>query len=198
VTEAGAFAFDFLIFATGFETDLSARSELAPLVTQIALWRDCFTPPCGEESDLLATFPYLGAAFEFTERKPGTAPYLARLHNFTFGATLSLGVTGAAITGIKYGVSRLINGLVRDLFREDAPAHYRNLLAYAEPELETLENPSVWIDRLAVEALSAGKLRGDHDRAALAKAHRCQSVTKRASRGKRRSRRLAKQHPAAR
>jgi FAD-dependent urate hydroxylase len=211
VTEAGTFTFDFLIFATGFETDLSARSELAPLVDQIALWRDRFTPPCGEESDLLATFPYLGAAFEFTERKPGTAPHLARLHNFTFGATLSLGVTGAAITGIKYGVSRLVNGLVRDLFREDAPAHYRDLLAYAEPELETLENPSAWIDRLAVEALSARKLRGDHGRAALTKPPRCESASqdssnqwpsrtgaKRASRGKRRSSRQSKRHPAAR
>ena len=99
-------------------------SELAPIVHQIALWRDRFTPPPGEESDLLASYPYLGTAFEFTEREPGTAPYLSRLHNFTFGATPSLGLTGAAITGMKYGVPRLVNGLVRDLFREDAAAYY--------------------------------------------------------------------------
>jgi len=210
-TEASTFTFDFIIFATGFETDLSARSELAPLVTQIALWRDRFTPPRGEESDQLARFPYLGTAFEFTEREPGTAPYLARLHNFTFGATLSLGVTGAAITGIKYGVSRLVNGLVRDLFREDAPAYYRDLLAYAEPELETLENPSAWIDRLAVEALSAPKLTGDLDQTVLAKACKHETASqdssdewhgrngaKSASRTKRRSGRPSKRHPPAR
>jgi FAD-dependent urate hydroxylase len=148
-TEAGTFRFDFIIFATGVGTDLSARPELAPIVDRIALWRDRFTPPPGEESDVLARYPYLGSAFEFMERQPGTAPYLARLHNFTFGATPSLGVTGAAITGMKYGVPRLVNGLVRDLFREDAAAHYRDLLAYAVPELQTLESPSAWIERLA-------------------------------------------------
>jgi cation diffusion facilitator CzcD-associated flavoprotein CzcO len=169
-SEAGTFRFDFIIFATGFETDLSARSELAPIVDQIALWRDRFTPPPGEESELLARHPYLGPAFEFTEKRPGTAPFLARLHNFTLGATPSLGVTGAAITGMKYGVPRLVNGLVRDLFREDAAAHYRDLLAYAVPELETLESASAWIDRLAVEAISGAKLIDYLEQAGFAKA----------------------------
>jgi cation diffusion facilitator CzcD-associated flavoprotein CzcO len=122
-TESGTFKFDFIIFATGVETDLSARSEIAPIVHQIALWRDRFTPPPGEDSDALARYPYLGASFEYMEREPGTAPFLGRLHNFTFGATPSLGVTGAAITGMRYGVRRLVNGLVRDLFREDAAAY---------------------------------------------------------------------------
>jgi cation diffusion facilitator CzcD-associated flavoprotein CzcO len=130
-TKAGTFTFDFIIFATGVETDLSVRPELAPIVHQIALWRDRFTPPPGEESDVLARHPYLGTAFEYMEREPGTAPFLGRLHNFTFGATPSLGVTSLAIAGMTYGVRRLVSGLVRDLFREDAPAYYRSLLAYA-------------------------------------------------------------------
>ena len=157
-TAAGTLTFDFIIFATGFELDLSVRPELAPIARQIALWRDRFTPPRGEESAVLARYPYLGPAFEFMEREPGTAPYLCRLHNFTFGAMLSLGVTGAAITGMRYGVPRLVNGLARDLFREDAAAHYRDLVAYAEPELETLEGAFAWIDRLAAEALGARQL----------------------------------------
>jgi cation diffusion facilitator CzcD-associated flavoprotein CzcO len=152
-TQAGIFTFDFIIFATGTETNLSARSELTPIVHHIALWRDRFTPPTGEESDLLASHPYLGSAFEFVERKPGTAPFLGRLHNLTFGATPSLGLTGAAIIGMKYGIPRLVNGLVRDLFREDAATYYRDLLAYAVPELETLESAFAWIDRLGAEAL---------------------------------------------
>jgi cation diffusion facilitator CzcD-associated flavoprotein CzcO len=154
-TEAGSFAFDFIIFATGFETDLSARPELAPIVHHIALWGDRFTPPPGEASDLLARHPYLGPAFEFMERKPGTAPFVGRLHNFTLGSLPSLGITGAAITGMKYGVPRLVDGLVRDLFREDAAAHYKDFLAYAVPELETLESGFTWIDRLATDALSS-------------------------------------------
>jgi FAD-dependent urate hydroxylase len=152
-TGDGSFTFDFLIFATGFEMDLSARPELASIVDQIALWRDRFAPPPGEENDVLARHPYLGPTFEFTERTPGTAPYLRRLHNFTLGALPSLGITGAAITGIKYGVPRLVGGLVRDLFREDAAAHYQDFLAYAVPELESLETELEWIERIGDEAL---------------------------------------------
>ena len=167
-TNAGTFAFDFIIFATGVETDLSARPELAPIVHHIALWRDRFTPPPGEESDLLARHPYLGAAFEFMERQPGTAPFLGRLHNFTFGAMPSLGLTGAAITGMKYGVRRLVNGLARDLFREDSAAYYQDLLTYAVPELETLESAYAWVSRLGSEAISSDKLIDQLDPAMLA------------------------------
>jgi FAD-dependent urate hydroxylase len=167
-TTAGPFTFDFVICATGFETDLSLRPELAPVVEQIALWRDRFTPPAGEESELLARHPYLGPAFEFTEREPGTAPFLARLHNFTLGAMPSMGLTGAATTGIKYGVPRLVGGLVRDLFREDAASYYQDLLAYAEPELKTLDTAAEWIDKMAAHALSARGLLDGLDPAVLA------------------------------
>jgi cation diffusion facilitator CzcD-associated flavoprotein CzcO len=171
-TEAGSFAFDFIIFGTGVETDLSARPELAQIVHHIALWRDRFTPPPGEESDLLARHPYLGAAFEFTERQPGTAPFLSRLHNFTFGAMPSLGLTGAAIPGTKYGLRRLVDGLARDLFREDSSAYYQDLLRYAEPELETLESAVTWIDRFVSEAISPKNFMDRLDPAVLAKASR--------------------------
>jgi FAD-dependent urate hydroxylase len=167
-TNVGKFAFDYIIFATGVETDLSARSELGPLLQHIALWSDRFTPPPGEESDLLARHPYLGTAFEFTERQPGTAPFLGRLHNFTFGAMPSLGLTGAAIPGIKYGVRRLVNGLARDLFREDSSTYYEDLLTYNVPELETLESAFTWVSRLGSDAISSDKLINQLDPATLA------------------------------
>lgn len=156
-TESGSFAFDFIIFATGFHTDLLARPELAQIVRQIALWRDRFTPPPGEESDLVARHPYLGTAFEFTAREPGTAPFLSRLHNFTFGAMPSLGLTGAAIPGLRYGIPRLVNGVMRDLFREDASTYYQELIAYAEPELHTVESEVGWIDGLAAAAIGGAR-----------------------------------------
>jgi cation diffusion facilitator CzcD-associated flavoprotein CzcO len=176
-SKVGTFTFDFIVFATGFETDLTTRPELAPIVDQIALWRDRFTPPPGEESDLLGRHPYLGSAFEFTERKPGSAGFLSKLHNFTFGAMPSLGLTGAAIPGMRYGVPRLINGLVRDLFREDAGQYYRELLAYAVPELETVESAFTWIDRLAAEAVSAGSLLHQLDEEVLVKVCRKQAAS---------------------
>jgi cation diffusion facilitator CzcD-associated flavoprotein CzcO len=169
-TETGILTFDFIIFATGFETDLAVRPELAPILHTIALWRDRFTPPPGEESDEIARYPYLGNAFEFMEREPGTAPFLSRLHNFTFGAMPSLGLTAAAIIGMKYGVPRLINGLVRDLFREDATPYYRDLLSFAVPELKTLESAYGWFERLGAKALSARELIDQLDQAGLANA----------------------------
>ena len=168
-TEAGTFAFDFIIFGTGVETNLSARPELAPIVHHIALWRDRFTPPPGEDSDLLANHPYLGPAFEFTEREPGTAPYLGRLHNFTFGAMASLGLTGAAIPGTKYGVRRLVNGLARDLFLEDSATYYQDLLGYEVPELESLESAVTWLDRFLSETINSQKLIDQLDPAVLTK-----------------------------
>jgi len=177
-TAAGTFTFDFIIFATGAETDLSARSELAPIAHQIALWRDRLTPPPGEESDVLAKYPYLGTAFEFTEREPGTAPFLSRLHNFTYGAMPSFGLTGAAVTGLRYGVPRLVNGLVRDLFREDADAYYRDLLAYAVPELETLESQFAWLDKLGDKALEDWNLIDDLDHVVLPKAREDKLISK--------------------
>src|SRR5262249_57074949 len=145
----------------GVEGGLSAGTEVGPIGQRIGVWRDRFTPPPGEESDLLARHPYRGTAFEFMEREPGTAPFLGRLHNFTFGAMPSLGLTGAAIPGMRYGVRRLVNGLARDLFREDAAAYYQDLLAYAAPELETLETAVAWVERFASDAVDARGLIAD-------------------------------------
>ena len=132
---------DFLIAATGVETDLAARRELAGIADGIALWRHRFLPPEGEESAVVGSHPYLGPAFEFTEREPGSAPFLRNIHNFTFGALPSLGLSAAAVTGMRYGVPRLVAGIVRDLFLADADAHYRSLLHYDHRELASLEPP---------------------------------------------------------
>jgi FAD-dependent urate hydroxylase len=62
--------------------------------------------------------------------------------------------------------------LARDLFREDAAAYYRDLLAYAAPELETLETAVAWVERFASDAVDARGLIDDLDPALLAKAFR--------------------------
>ena len=140
-TPRGEMRFDHLILGTGFRIDLALRPELAALAPDIATWADRFTPPPGEASALVASHPYLGDAFQFTERVPGAAPHLADIHNFTFGATPSMGLSGASISGMKYGVRRLVAGLARDLFRDDAEAQLDSLLAYTTPELTSTEPP---------------------------------------------------------
>jgi len=61
-----------------------------------------------------------------------------------------------------------VNGLARDLFREDSSTYYQDLLTYAVPELETLESAYAWISRLGSEAISSDKLIDQLDPAMLA------------------------------
>lgn len=140
-TAKGPMWFDFLICGTGISSNPAARPELSALAPFIATWNDMFTPPTGEEDVYLGSAPYLGAGFQFLEKTPGGAPVLARIHNFTYGATLSMGLSAASISGMKYGLPRLIRGVVGDLFREDVDHQFASLLAYDEQDIVTLDLP---------------------------------------------------------
>jgi cation diffusion facilitator CzcD-associated flavoprotein CzcO len=133
-TESERFEVDFVIVATGCVTDLAARPELAHFEAQIARWADRYTPPAEEMHEDLLRHPYLGQGFEFSERQPGQAPYLAHLYNYTFGGLLSMGFGGASISGLKYSAARLVSGITRSLFVEDSRTHFDNLCHFAEPE----------------------------------------------------------------
>lgn len=130
-----AFRVDFLIVAIGFIQDFTLRPEMSQLVDDIALWSDRFMPPNGEVDAQISTHPYLGRSFEFLEKKPGAAPHLSRVFNFTYSAFVSMGLSGSAISGFKYAVPRLVDGITRSLFLEDAEAIYENFSTYAEPEM---------------------------------------------------------------
>ena len=134
-TPRGSFRADAVILGTGFTFDLALRPELAPFAPQIRLWRDAFTPPPGEESALCGASPYLSDDFAFQEKTPGAAPMLRHIHCMTYAATLSMGLSGASISGMKYGVPRLVDGLCRALWREDAEAHLAALRDYDVAEL---------------------------------------------------------------
>jgi hypothetical protein len=90
----------------------------------------------------------------------------------------SLGLTGAAIPGTKYGLRRLVNGLARDLFLENSAAYYQDLLGYAQPELETLDSAAMWLNRFVSDVLSPKKLIDQFDPARLAKPPRGKSESR--------------------
>ena len=136
-TLGGTLTYDFLIFGTGIVNDLDARTELTGLAPLIARWADRFTPPEGEEDESLAAAPYLGRGFQFLEKVPGAAPWLRNVHGFNFGATTSQGLSAASISGMKYGVRRLIEVVTRDLFVEDAAWHLGELSRYSAQEIAT-------------------------------------------------------------
>ena len=134
VSDSGTLLVDFVIVATGFVTDLAARPELAHFAANIARWADRFSPPPEEQQEDLMRHPYLGSGFEFTEKTPGEAPFLAHLYNYTFGGLLSMGFGGASISGLKYSAQRLVAGITRSLFVEDSAAHFEGLRTFSEPE----------------------------------------------------------------
>lgn len=133
-TESASFEVDFVIVGTGFVTDLSRRPELEHVEKSIARWADRFTPPESDRNDDLARHPYLGPSFEFTEREPGSAPYLRYLHNYTFGCLASLGFGGASISGMKFSVPKVVSGITGSLFTEDRQRYFESLCAYDQRE----------------------------------------------------------------
>lgn len=135
----GAINADFLILGTGYRVDLSACPELADHLGRIALWEHRFEPPPGEEDPVLARAPWLGPNFEFTEREPDTAPWLAQVYNFARGAQLSMGTMPIGLSGIKFGVQRLVDGVRRQLFLEDSHTYFRGLTLWQQSDLSRLD-----------------------------------------------------------
>jgi cation diffusion facilitator CzcD-associated flavoprotein CzcO len=122
-TPEGEHRFDFVIFATGLVVDVKRRPELAAIAGDIASWGDKYAPPPGEECPPLAACPYLGRGYELTERVPGAAPWLRNIHLFNWAATPSNGISASSITGMKFGVPRLVAALTRDLYFSIADEH---------------------------------------------------------------------------
>lgn len=75
-----------------------------------------------------------GPSFEFTERAPGAAPFLAGIHAFNYSALASLGLSASALSGLKFALPKLIAGITRALFLEDSPAIVRDFLSYRTQE----------------------------------------------------------------
>jgi FAD-dependent urate hydroxylase len=126
---------DFVIVGVGFAIDLTARPELRRISPQIARWSDRYQPPAGEQKALLGDYPYLSPYFQFTEKVPGSAPYLKNIFCYTYAAMPSLACT-AGISQLKFGAERVSFGVTRELFVDDAEAHLVDLRAYREPELD--------------------------------------------------------------
>jgi len=135
MTPKGEFELDFLIFATGFKIDWTARPEYAVLAEHLRKWGDRFTPELGQEDRELHDSPDLGPAFELQEKEPGACPGLDRVHVFCYPAALSHGTVSGDIPAISEGAKRLSQGLASLFYREDVEGHFENLRNFAEPEI---------------------------------------------------------------
>jgi FAD-dependent urate hydroxylase len=130
VTGKGKEAFDAVIVCTGFDVDLTARPEVAAFRGDIETWSAHVPPEEARKFPEEARFPYLGDAFQMFPAQ------LARIHVFNWGSTMSHGALAGDIPGIETGARRLAAGIARDLFLEDADAHWARLQEHNEDEMK--------------------------------------------------------------
>jgi cation diffusion facilitator CzcD-associated flavoprotein CzcO len=134
-TSGRVFRTDHVILGTGFSVEPTSPPFLQDFADRIATWGDRYTPPPQERSAELAAFPWLSDDFAFTEREPGSAPFLANLHCFNYAAAMSLGKVSGDIPAISEGAGWLAQGVAAGFFKADIEAHWRALQAYSKPEL---------------------------------------------------------------
>jgi len=132
VTAKGEHSFDAVIVCTGFDVNLTDRPEVAPFRDQIDVWANHVPKAEAEKFPEEARFPYLGDAFQLCGKNPG----LARVHVFNWGSTMSHGALAGDIPGLETGARRLAQGIVRDLFLEDADRYWERLQVHNEDELK--------------------------------------------------------------
>jgi cation diffusion facilitator CzcD-associated flavoprotein CzcO len=134
---AGPRSFDYLIAATGYSVDISARPELSAIAPVAALWRDRYAPPADQHDAARAIYPYVGRGLQLQERVPGTAPWLGDIHVFNFAAILNHGFHVGDISSASICVPRLVTALAHDLFHADASTH---LAALAGPQIQARDH----------------------------------------------------------
>jgi cation diffusion facilitator CzcD-associated flavoprotein CzcO len=134
-TPRGGYELDYLIFATGFHSEIDTRSEFAAIAPHVRRWRDRFEPGPMLANEELASSPDLDARLAFQERVPGACPALARIHCFNHAASLTHGKVAGDIPAISDGAQRLARAIASMLFDADREQHYAALQAFDKAEL---------------------------------------------------------------
>ena len=133
-TPKGELTYDFLVLSTGTKTDAALRAELAAVAGDIALWKDRYQAPPGEALPAIGDHPYLGSGFEFQGRTPEGAARLKGLFAFNYSALVSLGLSAAALSGLKFSLPKLVTAVTGQLFMDDRAAILADFFAYDQPE----------------------------------------------------------------
>jgi OHCU decarboxylase len=133
-TPKGTFEYDFLVLSTGLKTDAKLRPELGAVACDIALWKDRYTPPQAAANPLIDDHPYLGPGFEFQGKTPVGSVKLYGLFAFNYSALASLGLSAAALSGMKFALPKLLNAVTGQLFMDDRETLLEGFYAFNEPE----------------------------------------------------------------
>ncbi|MBT2649518.1 NAD(P)/FAD-dependent oxidoreductase [Bacillus sp. ISL-34] len=133
-TPKGEFTFDFLIISTGLLTDPALRPELRLVESYIARWGDRYKVPTEISNDMLDAHPYLSPGFAFTSRDEKVKKRLHGLFAFNYSALISCGISASALSGMRYGIPKLVSAVADQLFLDDQEEILKNFFSYNEAE----------------------------------------------------------------
>ena len=138
--------FDHLVVGTGFRIGIESLDLLRDLRGEVLRWRHRMKVEAPSSLDgALLQLPYLGDGFQLMAIDPERSPALRHIYLFQESAILSHGLSGVGITGLKFGVPRLVGALTRSLFVGNWDLHFAELQAHCrqglpEPE-QMLDEP---------------------------------------------------------
>lgn len=134
-TPRGTLESDHLLCATGATVDLASRPELTTLAPCVELWRDRYEPTTEERDDRLGAYPFLDADFSFAPRT-SDADWVGRVFCFNGASGVSHGLHATSISGHRHALPRLVRGVTKRLFADEAGHVLTRLAAYADVDLD--------------------------------------------------------------
>jgi cation diffusion facilitator CzcD-associated flavoprotein CzcO len=141
-TPHSSFTFDFLIISTGLLTDPALRPELKLVEHHIARWGDRYHAPEHLANPILDAHPYLSPGFSFLSRDEQGERYLHGLFSFNYSALISCGISASSLSGMRFGVPKLVAAVADQLFLDDRDEILKDFFEYNEVEFV-----GEWIDK---------------------------------------------------
>ena len=144
---------DFLIRHEGFV--ISSYFEFEELRAHAATWADRHVPPEAMRRPELGKYPWLGPAFEMTEKEPGSCPAAGRVHLFNQAAMASLGAIASDIPGVNVGAERLASRIAQAFLARTSPICAPSSRPLPSPSLRA--RPSSLSKHHAMQRIEAGQ-----------------------------------------
>ena len=129
-TPKGNYLFDFLFISTGLLTDPQLRPELRLVEKHISRWKDQYDAPEEIASSTLDAHPYLSLGFSFISRDIKGEALLHGLYSFNYAALISCGLSASALSGMRYGIPRIVTAVTDELFLDDKDANLKDFFEY--------------------------------------------------------------------
>ncbi|WP_404328583.1 NAD(P)-binding domain-containing protein [Mesobacillus maritimus] len=133
-TPQGTFTYDYLIISTGLLTDPALRPELKLVESHILRWSDVYQAPAELANPILDAHPYLSSGYSFLSRDEVGKKRVHGLYAYNYSALISNGITASALSGMRFGIPRLISAVADELFQDHSQEILNNYFDYNEQE----------------------------------------------------------------